>query len=1065
MVSSSLDNLEDGPVFRATISSLEKKLNTIKPLVKKVLKKSTTLYEHELETSKLQRDLVNSLNELSNPDGIPLLHELIKEFFNSYEAELMKLTEMDTRSLSEFIVEPFKRLYYSDIKSFDQHKRDFEDESREYYNWVSRYLSTKNETSGYQDNDLHHHSGNNNNNSNTVYNINNSSNNNTTSNATTSNISSNANPNTNGIGGSINNANNMGGQIRKKSNDTKNVEKRRNFELRRMDYLLFMYDITDGRKIDNVIFNCSKYAETRLKRFSTLNDQLKLNSTRLISIFNDISDHNKNWIKIRSDREIKRRALERSTTMGEIIAVIGSDNNNNSSAVSTYTNSNNNTNTNANTTTTTTTITITNNNNSGKDDTADHNGRRESNIENTSSLTTSKDKKDSRRITIIGTEFLKSNEDDCNTNSNTNNNNITNTNSNINISNNNTSNNNSNNNNSNNTNITSNVNNDNTSQDDEKTIGQSTLKEGLLWALSKPGGINDPLSLNKINWHKYWVVVADGKLCEYSNWKQGTVDLHNEPIELKMALVREARNSDRRFCFEVVTPSFKRVFQAVSEADMNGWINSITNAISTSLEDSKIKDSPLTVNKNSHSDNGSHSIQAIFNKTESHAASFARATGIKRVVSSSKTKSNSLKSDYGTSGKKRQMKIQTNGPGHSYSLGHASHNHSHSAYIPTPISPTIQSPIISPTTSLITSSNSTSPFLQSVRNADPSNSRCADCGSTKKVEWISLNLLAVICIECSGAHRSLGTHITKIRSLLLDVKSFTVDVVELLNHVSNKKLNDVFEAKLGTPKLEPNCTPEERFTYISKKYEFKMFAKSVNDADITLIKSIKAFDVYNILASLACGAKVTQQVINSKRNILSLIEYALIEESKRCELLENKKNLYIFPIVEFLILNGANVPDKIPEVNNLPEAAKAFWTLKINRLNGNTGNENFSREIKRARLPSTSGTTTLTTHSPSTRPNLTVPSQSSSTERKSIGSIETPTRLLSISQNKPTLAPPEPQISPPLPPPLSTPGANTAIHHSRRSSLDPKVVDGSANSHQRYSSLIPKDAKLKTLPS
>ena len=44
-----------------------------------------------------------------------------------------------------------------------------------------------------------------------------------------------------------------------------------------------------------------------------------------------------------------------------------------------------------------------------------------------------------------------------------------------------------------------------------------------------------------------------GQLWEYTNWKRSS-ELHNDSIHLNAATVREAQNSERRFCFELVTP-------------------------------------------------------------------------------------------------------------------------------------------------------------------------------------------------------------------------------------------------------------------------------------------------------------------------------------------------------------------------------------------------------------------------------------------------------------------------------------------------------------------------------
>lgn len=41
------------------------------------------------------------------------------------------------------------------------------------------------------------------------------------------------------------------------------------------------------------------------------------------------------------------------------------------------------------------------------------------------------------------------------------------------------------------------------------------------------------------------------------------------------------------------------------------------------------------------------------------------------------------------------------------------------------------------------------------------NTICADCGAAEP-DWASLNLGALLCIECSGVHRNLGVHISKV---------------------------------------------------------------------------------------------------------------------------------------------------------------------------------------------------------------------------------------------------------------------------------------------------------------
>lgn len=47
----------------------------------------------------------------------------------------------------------------------------------------------------------------------------------------------------------------------------------------------------------------------------------------------------------------------------------------------------------------------------------------------------------------------------------------------------------------------------------------------------------------------------------------------------------------------------------------------------------------------------------------------------------------------------------------------------------------------------------------------PGNDLCAEC-SAPEPDWASLNLGILLCIECSGVHRNLGVHISKVHYFL-----------------------------------------------------------------------------------------------------------------------------------------------------------------------------------------------------------------------------------------------------------------------------------------------------------
>jgi hypothetical protein len=75
----------------------------------------------------------------------------------------------------------------------------------------------------------------------------------------------------------------------------------------------------------------------------------------------------------------------------------------------------------------------------------------------------------------------------------------------------------------------------------------------------------------------------------------------------------------------------------------------------------------------------------------------------------------------------------------------------------------------------------------------PENRLCADCKRTSPT-WASVNLGVFVCINCSGCHREIGVHVTKIRSVNLDV--WPKEVLDNFKIINNKVANKYWECKL-----------------------------------------------------------------------------------------------------------------------------------------------------------------------------------------------------------------------------------------------------------------------------
>ncbi|KAI8834487.1 Arf GTPase activating protein, partial [Chytridium lagenaria] len=99
--------------------------------------------------------------------------------------------------------------------------------------------------------------------------------------------------------------------------------------------------------------------------------------------------------------------------------------------------------------------------------------------------------------------------------------------------------------------------------------------------------------------------------------------------------------------------------------------------------------------------------------------------------------------------------------------------------------------------------------------ASSDNTSCADCGE-RGPRWASINLGVFLCIRCAGLHRNLGTHISKIKSVTVDV--WTPEYLAVMREWGNRRANARFLAS-GSAPSPPKHSDMEMEQYIRNKYD------------------------------------------------------------------------------------------------------------------------------------------------------------------------------------------------------------------------------------------------------
>uniref|UniRef100_A0A158Q8I3 PH domain-containing protein n=1 Tax=Elaeophora elaphi TaxID=1147741 RepID=A0A158Q8I3_9BILA len=127
----------------------------------------------------------------------------------------------------------------------------------------------------------------------------------------------------------------------------------------------------------------------------------------------------------------------------------------------------------------------------------------------------------------------------------------------------------------------------------------------------------------------------------------------------------------------------------------------------------------------------------------------------------------------------------------------------------------------------------------------PGNSMCADCSSKDDVQWLS-NIGALVCIACSGVHRELGVHVSRIQSLNLDV-------ISSLEFLENVQHGNQFQAAQGTFNFVAFDVIDsvldsfiffrfDRQRFIQMKYRDRAFVQKLDDPDAYLTEAFNNGD-------------------------------------------------------------------------------------------------------------------------------------------------------------------------------------------------------------------------------
>uniref|UniRef100_A0A8C7KZ79 ArfGAP with SH3 domain, ankyrin repeat and PH domain 1 n=2 Tax=Oncorhynchus kisutch TaxID=8019 RepID=A0A8C7KZ79_ONCKI len=190
----------------------------------------------------------------------------------------------------------------------------------------------------------------------------------------------------------------------------------------------------------------------------------------------------------------------------------------------------------------------------------------------------------------------------------------------------------------------------------------------------------------------------------------------------------------------------------------------------------------------------------------------------------------------------------------------------------------------------------------------PGNEVCCDCGAADP-KWLSTNLGILTCIECSGIHREMGVHISRIQSMELD-KLGTSELL-LAKNVGNSSFNEIMEENLPgpSPKPTPSSDMTVRKEFINAKYVDHKFARKTCTSSaaktIELCEAVKSRDLLSLIQVYAEGVELMEPLPEGGQEAGETALHYSVRTADQTSL----------HLVDFLVQNSGNL-DKQTEWGN-----------------------------------------------------------------------------------------------------------------------------------------------------